>query len=460
MSRSGNHDSDIAPPETRVSAHLPAAVWQHFLLTLRLNFRSPQAIIYGYFVPILFLLAFGSVFRADTPVLAHEMGQLLTLTILGGACFGLPTALVAERERGVWRRYRLLPVSVGWLAPTTLISRIILVTSGAALQIALARLIYGTPWPLHPWQATGAFLVVTIAFLGLGLLIAALANDVPAVQALGQCIFLPMIMIGGVGVPLVTLPTWAQYVSAFMPGRYAVEMLQFSYGEPGGLDGVIFPFVALIVIGLAALLAGLKLFRWDGNQKLGVGGRVGFSCALGAWIAIGIAAITMGRVAPLLSRGENYHEITAAEIDSIHYNDLPEDAEIVSRFSPPLKASDFVDRLGELDQKLKAWAPGRIEDVGQRARNLLSIAAIADVEEDPLEGQIARGIFDQLKATVPKSELEKVLAWIILAPDRGNVVMNAHELGFRPIPGDKIIRERSGLYAKKYLGRLLGKIRD
>jgi len=280
------------------------------------------------------------------------------------------------------------------------------------------------------------------------------------VQALGQCIFLPMIMIGGVGVPLVTLPTWAQYVSAFMPGRYAVEMLQFSYGEPGGLDGVIFPFVALAVIGFAALVAGLKLFRWDNTQKLGAGGRVGLSVALAAWIGIGIAACALGRVAPLLSRGESYREITSAEIDSIRYNDLPADGEIVSRFSAPLKASDLEGRLRELDEKLKAWAPGRVEDIGQRARNLLSIAAIADVEEDPLEGEIARDIFDQLKATVPEPELKKVLAWIILAPDRGQVVMNAQALGFRPIPGDKIIRERSVLYAKKYLGRLLGKISD
>ncbi len=436
------------------------AIWDHFVLTLRLNFRSPPAIIYGYFVPILFLLTFGSVFRADTPVLAHEMGQLLTLTILGGACFGLPTALVAERERGVWRRYRLLPVNIGWLAVSTLVSRIILVVSGAALQIALAGLIYGTPWPLHPGQTTVAFLVVTVAFLGLGLLIAALANDVPAVQALGQCIFLPMVMIGGVGVPLVTLPVWAQYLSAFMPGRYAVEMLQFSYGEPGGLDGVIFPFVALTVIGFAALLVGLKLFRWDGTQKLARAERAGLPIALGAWLAIGIVAIALGRVAPLLSRGDNFQEITAAEIDSIRYNDLPGDGEIVSRFSPPLRPNDFVGRLSELDQKLKAWAPGRVEDLGQRARNLLSVAAIADVEEDPLEGPIARDIFDQLKATIPEPTLEKVLAWIILAPDRGNVVMNTQELGFRPIPGDKIIRERSVLYAKKYLGRMLGKLRD
>src|SRR6267154_348445 len=85
----------------------------HLWLTLKLNFRSGQAIIYGYIVPIFFLMAFGGVFKSDKPPLVHEIGMLLTVTILGGACFGMPTAMVNERERGVWRRYRLLPTAIG-----------------------------------------------------------------------------------------------------------------------------------------------------------------------------------------------------------------------------------------------------------------------------------------------------------------------------------------------------------
>ncbi|MES1194648.1 MAG: hypothetical protein ABUL65_02055, partial [Opitutus sp.] len=92
-----------------------AGLFRHFVLTLRLNFRSKQALAYGYLVPVFFLIAFGSVFRGDTPPLLAEMGQILTISILGGACFGLPTTLVAGRERGVWRRYRLLPVPMSRL---------------------------------------------------------------------------------------------------------------------------------------------------------------------------------------------------------------------------------------------------------------------------------------------------------------------------------------------------------
>src|SRR5579884_2806968 len=119
----------------------------NFWLTLRLNFAKPEALIYGYVVPVFFLIAFAAVFRGRKPPLLHEMAQLVTISVLGGACFGLPTALVAERERGWWRRYRLLPHAAFPLISSTLLARLILVAGAAVLQIVLAKLLYGSPFP-------------------------------------------------------------------------------------------------------------------------------------------------------------------------------------------------------------------------------------------------------------------------------------------------------------------------
>src|SRR5580704_16397015 len=94
----------------------------HLVLSFKLNFRSKQAIIYGYLVPFFFLIAFSVVFGSQPP-LQKEMGQLITVTILGGACFGMPTTMVAERERGVWRRYRLLPTAIGGIILSAMIVR-------------------------------------------------------------------------------------------------------------------------------------------------------------------------------------------------------------------------------------------------------------------------------------------------------------------------------------------------
>ncbi len=168
----------------------------HIALGLKLNMRNRMAMIYGYLFPLIFLVAFWAIYRADRVPLSLHMGELLTVTVLGGACFGLPTTMVSERERGVWRRYRLAPVPRWTFVAGTLVTRYILLITAALVQLGLALAI-GMPVPAHPLGLLVAFTCAAVAFLGLGLVIAMLADSVPAVQALGQCIFLPMLMIGG-----------------------------------------------------------------------------------------------------------------------------------------------------------------------------------------------------------------------------------------------------------------------
>src|SRR5204863_10129584 len=135
------------------------------------------------------------------------------------------------------------------LITSTVVARYLIVLSAGLLQLAVALTVGMTP-PAHPFDLWLAFTFVSFAFIGLGLVIAALADTVPAVQALGQCIFLPMLIIGGVAVPLASLPDWALHISAFFPGRYAVEALQAGVNG-AGLAGMRFSLLALVLIGFA-----------------------------------------------------------------------------------------------------------------------------------------------------------------------------------------------------------------
>lgn len=266
-------------------------------LALRLNLRNPMATLYGYLFPTIFLVAFAVLYRWEPVPLVRHVGELLTVTALGGACFGLPTALVAERERGVWRRYRLTPVSTASVVAVVVAARYLLLLSAALLQLVLAGAI-GMPMPAHPLQLWMAFTAVSFAFLGLGLVIAMLADTVPAVQALGQSIFLPMLIIGGVAVRLEALPAWAQHLSAFFPGRYAVEAIQATV-DGAGLPGVGFALAALLVTGAAGCLAAARMFRWDAGPDAVARGRRGWvAVAVAAWLAVGLTAEALGLAGP------------------------------------------------------------------------------------------------------------------------------------------------------------------
>jgi ABC-2 type transport system permease protein len=262
--------------------------FHHLWTTVRLNFRNPQAVVFGYIVPVFFLFAYGSVFSRTSrkEPLSGYMGQLLTISVLGGACFGMPIGFVAERERGVWRRYRLTPMPTGAFVGSVLLSRYVIVASTALLQVALARWIYETPWPRDWGRLAIGFTLVAWAFLGVGLVISMIANSTHAVQALGQSLFLPMIMIGGVGVPLRMLPKWAHHLASFLPGRYAVQALDPAFvgiARATARYYTGFNDLALFLIGLAAVMAATGLFRWENGQKFGV-------CRFWAWLVVALSA--------------------------------------------------------------------------------------------------------------------------------------------------------------------------
>jgi len=444
-------------------------------VSLKLNFRNRMAILYGYLFPLLFLVGFWAVYRNDPVPLALHVGQFLTVTILGSACFGLPTTIVSERERGVWRRYVLAPVGRWVFVTGVLLSRSVLLLTSALLQLALA-FAFGLPVPTHPLGLFVAFAAASAAFLAIGMVIAMLVDNVPAVQALGQCIFLPMLMIGGVAVPLQSLPQWAQHISAFFPGRYAVEAMQLS-ATGSGIAAAGFDLLALLLIAAASTIAAIAMFRWDKAFKPKRGWLL---LALGMWLMVGAMAEMRGPVqidtrdvgpatnyvampsapAPKTS----WQDVTEADIDGIAFTRLPPDEAIVS----PVSRSDEVPdpaiqpTLDHIRDALPHWQPGTVTDPVQRTRNLLAIAAVPDIlQMEQVERFVPRLVFARLQAVIPPRDLPKILYWIAMHPDDGDdaAIHQLSAFGLPDISGPPApVRGRIMLYAFKLLGRLSGRI--
>jgi len=482
----------------------------HLGMSLRLHFRNRMALLYGYLFPVIFLIAFYVLYRHERVPLLRHMGELLTVGVLGGACFGLPTTLVGERERGVWRRYRLTPVPTWAFVLGTVGARALLLATAGLLQLALA-LGLGMTAPVHPAALAVAFAFTCFAFLGLGLVLAALADTVPAVQALGQCLFLPMLIIGGVAVPLAALPDWAQHVSAFFPGRYAVEAIQAAVNGRG-LEGARFSLLALGLTGIAGCLAGAKLFRWDGQQRFRqVPGKGWLVVAFGTWIAVGIVAEIRGRIAvpadaeaapaprpaapasapapvaataPVASAPATspapaatpppsttlrppppppvWAKLTAADWDALDYR-LPPDHGIVAPIAAlDEEPDDFLRaELDRVRNGLATWSPGVDGDALYCVRNLLYVAAVPDAIQLPVERHLPRMVYQYLLDSYPRGELTQILTYIAQHPLEGPVVDSIAELGIEGAVGDvTLVRERAYLYALKFLGRLTGKLED
>jgi hypothetical protein len=72
-------------------------------------------------------------------------------------------------------------------------------------------------------------------------------------------------------------------------------------------------------------------------------------------------------------------------------------------------------------------------------------------------------VFAHLREVVPKDDLVKILYWIALHPGDGDdsALDEMHTFGLGNGPSDKDeVRMRTGVYAVKLLGRLIGKIEE
>ena len=494
---------------------MPKAMWHQLVASVRLQLRNRAALAYTYAVPLLFLAAFLTLYRRESPPLGRHLGELLAVTALSGACFALPALLVSERERGVWRRYRLAPVpTVLWLG-AMLGSVYLLLLSAGTLQITLAMWA-GTPLPLHPFDLWVAFTLTCVAFLGIGLLIAMLADTVPAAQALGQSVFLPLLIVGGIVVPLRLLPDWMQRAAAFLPGRYAVDTLE-SAVTGRGLSDVATAATTLIVMGAASGLAALGMFRWEAGQQIRLSRTLtAIGVAVAAWIAIGALATSRtdsgieavppaallppappltasdppastsaekqlpsrrsppaASAAPIPSEPKpaaapirppverTWRDVTMDDVNvNLVFVDLPPDHGIVAPINAAYRPYEDVECIR---RALPTWSPAAVDDLVQRTRNLLLLAGVPDLLRLEIERDVPIVVFDHLQKTTPKDDLVKVLYWIATHRSDGDLValdhLSAACLDVLPPDDPEELRDRVAVYAMKLLGRLTGKIK-
>jgi ABC-2 type transport system permease protein len=169
--------------------------------------------------------------------------------------------LLLMRQEGMWRRLRAAPLSRAVLlgsrvAGTMLISMMILaVVYLAACSIFGVRIAGSVP----------GFVMVAIAFSLLaattGLMISALGRSVGATRGVATFSVLILVMLGGAWVPSFLFPEWLQYVTEFVPTRWAVDGFDQMTWRGLPLQSAFLP--TAILVGWSALFAAIAVWRFS-----------------------------------------------------------------------------------------------------------------------------------------------------------------------------------------------------
>ncbi len=231
-------------------------------------FTNGETLFLTLGIPVVFLLFFSAVHVLPTGT-KHPVDFLvpgiLALAIMSTAMTALGIGTGFERGYGVLKRLGSTPLGRPRLLTAKILAILLVELVQAAVLVAVG---YALGWnPGGPGgagalvgAAIGAMVLGTVAFGGIGLLLAGTLK--PLVNlAVVNALFVVLLLLGGMLIPLHKLPTGLADVSKVLPASALSDALHGSLGH--GTPVSARDWVVLAVWAVAApLVAGLT-FRWE-----------------------------------------------------------------------------------------------------------------------------------------------------------------------------------------------------
>jgi len=233
---------------------------------IKLLTREPLTLLVGLAFPVLLLVLLAYSFGNEPD---PEMGNIgdtdfyvpvyaaATIAVMG--FLGIPTHLAAYRERGVLRRFRAAGVRASVLLAAQVVVTALLVGIGSAVMMTLGFAAFDLRAPKSVSGVVVGFVVGTLAFAALGVLLGSLLPTARAAQGLGLLLFFGLFFIAGGGPPPQILPDGINMLVDVTPMGPLVDAVSDPW-HGAGSNVAALVVLAVIAVG-TAVLATIRLAR-------------------------------------------------------------------------------------------------------------------------------------------------------------------------------------------------------
>jgi len=260
-------------------------------IDLRLALRLRTVIFFNYLFPLIFFFTFGAVFRAGQSIenITAVVTMSVTLGILGNGLFGAGIRALQEREMNILRRYKVTPITPAPMLVASMITGWMIFLPYILLLLTLSHFWYHMPWPSQFGSLVIFISLGLIAFRGIGMVIASVANTMQEGTILVQLLYFPMLFLSGATIPKEAFHgRWLPMISKFVPATYLVDGMKDIVLKNKSLMEVL-PSVGAILLTVAtALVLGMKLFRWEKDEKIRPAAKLWVLAALLPFFVLGI----------------------------------------------------------------------------------------------------------------------------------------------------------------------------
>ena len=219
-------------------AHSP---WRSYLQEAKCEalrmLREPAFCLPVIGFPVLFYLLFGVVLDKGEGKAAHYLlATYGAFGVIGAGLFGFGVSIAVDREKGLLRLKRALPVPPGAMLLAKMVMAMLFAAIISLVLAVIAASVAGVV--LEPSQWIRLFVINVLGvlpFCALGLYVGSLVSG-NAAPALLNMLYLPMAFLSGLWLPLTILPDILSTIAPLWPayhlGQLALKVVGFDMGQP------------------------------------------------------------------------------------------------------------------------------------------------------------------------------------------------------------------------------------
>lgn len=187
---------------------------------------------------------------------------LLGMNLMGSGIWGIGFAIVDSRSKRLLKRFMATPMSRAEYLMSFLFSRMFFLILEVITLLGFGAFVFGVPLRGSIVELSVICLLSSLAFGGLGLLIASRAKTVEGVSGLMNFVMLPMWIFSGVFFSSSNFPGVVQPIIKALPLTAVNNALRANMLEGTHLTGLGLEMTVIIAWMVISFVAALKLFRW------------------------------------------------------------------------------------------------------------------------------------------------------------------------------------------------------
>jgi len=185
----------------------------------------------------------------------------MALTVITGSLQGVATAISREKEQGTMDGLLVSPIPhqsiiLGKVAAQTVRGLI-----QGFLILGLSILLFGVRIYGSPIIMIIVMVLGTASFVGVGIIMTAVAPDQETAQMMTMLLQFPMMFISGILFPIEQLPTWLQLIGKAFPLYYAADALRKVIILNASMTTIIPDIAILLVYTFLTMTIALPLFE-------------------------------------------------------------------------------------------------------------------------------------------------------------------------------------------------------